>query len=59
MKTTKRIMEIQLTEDPLTNIYIMVPLLNDKAREAISYLMYGCCLGEELSKSKYKLEENK
>lgn len=43
---------IQLTDDPLTNIHIMVPLLNDKAREAMSHLMYGCFLGEELAVSK-------
>ncbi len=43
---------IQLTNDPLTNIHIMVPLLNDRAREAVSYLMYGCYLGEVLAKDK-------
>lgn len=43
---------IQLTDDPLTNIYIMIPLLDDKAREAISHLMYGCFLGEELAARK-------
>ena len=47
MKEEKK--EIRLTDDPLTNIHIMVPMLNDRAREAVSYLMYGCCLGEELS----------
>ncbi|MBO5144874.1 MAG: hypothetical protein J6C19_04995 [Lachnospiraceae bacterium] len=43
---------VKLTDDPLTNIHIMVPMLNDKAREAVSYLMYGCFLGETLSDSK-------
>ena len=39
---------VQLTDDPLTNIHIMVPLLNDEARRAMSYLMYGCFLGGQL-----------
>lgn len=43
---------IQLTDDPLTNIHIMVPMLNDEAKRAFSYLMYGCCIGEELANSK-------
>lgn len=42
---------IKLTDDPLINIHLMIPLLNDKAREALSYMMYGCCLGEELAKA--------
>lgn len=46
--------EIKLTDDPLINIYMMIPLLSDKAREAVSYLMYGCYLGEELSEDKKK-----
>lgn len=48
---------IQLTDDPLTNIHIMLPLLNDRAREAISYLMYGCYLGERLTESKKEKQE--
>lgn len=47
MATEKK--EIKLTDDPLTNIYIMMPMLNDRAREAVSYLMYGYCLGKKLS----------
>ena len=42
--------ELELTEDPLTNISIMVPMLNDRAREAVSYFMYGCCVGESIAK---------
>jgi len=30
----------------------MVPMLNEKAREAVSYLMYGFYLGEKLSDTK-------
>ncbi|MBD5395643.1 MAG: hypothetical protein HDR71_15590 [Lachnospiraceae bacterium] len=40
---------IQLTDDPLTNIHIMVPMLNDEARKAMSYMMYGCFLGAQLA----------
>lgn len=47
---------IQLTDDALTNIYIMTPLLNDRQRDAMSYLMYGCYIGEELAKEKTKKE---
>lgn len=43
---------IELTNDPLTNIYIMIPLLDDEARKAVSYLMYGCYLGMELKERK-------
>lgn len=47
MKTITR--TIQLTDDPLKNIFIMTPMLNNKSREAMSYLMYGCFIGEELA----------
>lgn len=40
---------IQLTDDPLTNIHIMVPMLNEEERKAVSYLMYGCFIGKELA----------
>lgn len=43
------IKELELTNDPLTNISLMVPLLNDRAREAISYFMYGCYVGESIA----------
>lgn len=46
----------KLTSDPLTNIHIMVPLLDDKAREAVSYLMYGCYIGERLAEDKKEKE---
>lgn len=41
---------LKLTDDPLTNIHIMVPMLNDESRKAVSYLMYGCYMGEQLAK---------
>lgn len=47
---------VKLTSDPLTNIHIMVPLLDDKAREAVSYLMYGCYIGEKLAEDKKEKE---
>lgn len=46
------IKNIELTKDPLTNICLMVPMLNDQAREAVSYLMYGCFLGQSIAKEK-------
>lgn len=36
---------IQLTDDPLMNIYMMTHVLNNKGREAMSYLMFGYYLG--------------
>ena len=38
---------LSLTDDPLINIHSMIPILNDKGREAISYLMYGYYLGSQ------------
>lgn len=46
----KKIEKLELTNDPLTNINLMVPMLNDRAREAVSYFIYGCCVGESISK---------
>lgn len=45
------IKNLKLTKDPLTNIGLMVPMLNDRAREAVSYFMYGCCVGESIAKN--------
>lgn len=50
---------IQLTDDPLTNIYMMTPILNDRQRDAMSYLMYGCYIGKELAKEEIKKEGDK
>lgn len=44
--------KVRLTDDSLTNIRIMIPMLDDEARKAVSYLMYGCYLGEEIAKEK-------
>lgn len=44
------IKNLELTKDPLTNISIMVPMLNDRTREAVSYFMYGCYVGESITK---------
>lgn len=44
------IRNLELTTDPLTNIGLMVPPLNDRAREAVSYFMYGCFVGESIAK---------
>ncbi|MED9905242.1 MAG: hypothetical protein UFG06_13815 [Lachnospiraceae bacterium] len=40
---------INLTDDPLTNIHIMVPMLNDDARKRFSDMMFGCFIGTELA----------
>lgn len=51
---------IELTEDPLTNIHIMIPVLNDREREAVSYFMYGCYVGGSIAdKEKTRLEKSK
>ncbi len=39
--------DIELTNDPLTNIHLMIPLLDEEARKAISYFMYGYILRDE------------
>lgn len=44
------IKNLELTKDPLTNIGLMIPMLNERSREAVSYLMYGCYLGECIAK---------
>lgn len=44
------IKNINFTQDSLTNINLMVPMLNDRAREAVFYFIYGCCVGESISK---------
>lgn len=49
---------IELTQDPLTNIGIMVPMLNDRAREAVSYFMYGCCVGESIAKGEREVADS-
>ncbi len=48
------IKKLELTEDPLTNICLMVPVLDNRACEAVSYFMYGCCVGESIAKDGYR-----
>lgn len=50
----KEIKNINFTDDPLKNIYIMIPLLDDEARKTISHLMYGYYLGKESGNKKKK-----
>lgn len=45
---------INLTDDPLTNIHLMIPLLDDEARKAISYVMFGYILGDEQANKEVK-----
>lgn len=47
---------IRLTNDPLTNIHIMVSLLDDRARERFSDMMFGSFIGEEIAEEKKKKE---
>ncbi len=49
--------DLELTKDPLTNIKRMIPLLNEESRKAVSYLMYGYCLGEMVSGSSQKNQD--
>ena len=39
--------DIKLTDNPLTNIRIMLPLLDDKARQRFADMMYGCYICEK------------
>lgn len=48
---------IRLTNDPLTNIHIMVSLLDDRARERFSDMMFGSFIGEEIAEEKNKNKE--
>ena len=46
------IKNLEFTDDPLTNIKMMIPMINERSREAVSYLMFGCCLGESIADDK-------
>jgi len=45
---------IKLTDDPLINIHLMIPLLDEEARKAISYFMYGYILRDEQADKEVK-----
>lgn len=45
---------INLTDDPLTNIHTMIPLMNDEQKKTISYVMFGFFLGVDISEDKAK-----
>lgn len=49
--------DLELTKDPLTNIIRMIPLLNDESRKAVSYFMYGYCLGEAVADNSQKNQD--
>ncbi|MCI8957309.1 MAG: hypothetical protein HFG29_10155 [Eubacterium sp.] len=51
--------EIKLTDDPLTNIHIMVPMLDKEGQEAVSHLMYGYYLGRGLADKEIADNANK
>ncbi len=44
--------EIKLTDNPLDNIKLMIPLLDEEGRKAFAFMMYGynCNLTEYLTK---------
>lgn len=44
--------DIKLTNDPLTNIHIMTPYLNETGRAAVSALMFGVVMGQEMGEKK-------
>lgn len=48
--------EIKLTNDPLTNIQIMTPYLDEKGRAAVSGLMFGMVLKECMEEKSQKRE---
>lgn len=48
--------KIQLTDDTMENIKIMVPFLTEDARKDVSYLMYGCFLGQKIAEDKAEKE---
>ena len=49
--------KIQLTDDPMVNIHMMVPLLDDEGREAISNMMFGYYLSENIRNKKEKSDK--
>lgn len=53
----EKVKDIQLTNDPLTNIKIMTPYLNEKHRMAVGGMMFGMFLAEHLDRKENK--ENK
>lgn len=46
--------ELELTKDPLENVNIIFPLLNERSKEAVSHLMFGFYLGESIAKDNQK-----
>lgn len=44
--------KIKLTDDPMANIHIMVPLLDEEGRKAISNMMFGYYLSESMRNRK-------
>lgn len=52
---------VKLTEDPLTNIHIMAPLLDEEGKFMVYGMMYGLCAGQAIlnKESKEQKQENK
>lgn len=53
--TKKR--DIKLTNDSMTNIKIMVPMLNEEQRKAIAHVIFGCFIGEEISENRKNFQK--
>lgn len=49
---------LELTKDPLTNINIIFPMLNERSREALSHMMLGFYLNESIAKDGQKAEQS-
>lgn len=49
--------KIQLTDDPMVNIHMMVPMLDEEGRKAISNMMFGYYLSESMRNKKEKSDK--
>lgn len=47
-----KVKDIELTNDPLTNIHIMTPYLDETGRLAVSALMFGFVIGRGTEEQK-------
>ena len=50
--------EIKLTDNPLDNIKLMIPLLDEEGRKAYAFMMYGYNMRNITIKEKEGFEKN-
>lgn len=50
--------EIKLTDNPLDNIKLMIPLLDEEGRKAFAFMMYGYNMRNITIKEKEGFEKN-